>query len=653
MIGWLLRLFGLRRKRRRVYIQPPLPPPTPTPARRRHKNDAAMPLPPGYIQARGQAEPSPPPALPPRKFGPSSMPLPPGQLQGPSAPEATRARAREAAKEGRLSPSALVRALEQPAQTARRNRPPGGAGRGATGATPPLPPPRPRLRQRLGAGWARWRPRLRRAGRFGLLYGLPAAIVLVAAGLVVREMRHVGVVVMPFTVPAPIAASGRTPDVLAQHLVDHIARVRRATLVDLTDRPADAIGPAPPVGLPAPLLSRRGIATRLRDLLAAPVERVTGDVVAQPDGRLALRLHMTGGGEIAARAGIAPNDLDEALQQTAAQVWRIADPVLYAWYLTEREPRPAVRLNLLRALLKNPATDETLSDPAARQTVTVLLGRAMIKAGDPGGALALLDDMGPPARVDPLAVALRASAELQLGRVQSATESEERVLSLAPHSAWAHKSAAAFFLNAGRFNDALAQARAARAIAPNDGAAAILETSALVVLHNESEAIKVARSAIQLAPEQPGVQESLGNVLLGAHRPDLALPLFDSELKRNPGRLPAMIGRIRALQALHRFDEALTTANEALQIVPNDGTTLVLRAFTLLALKRPQDALAGFDVLLNSRPDMPMLLQGKVAALIALDRKADALALLERLSKLIPNNKQVQAEIDKLRGQPK
>ena len=74
MIGWLLGLVGMRKRRRRVYAQSPLPPAAPV--RRRHKSEAAMPLPPGYIQARGEA-PVPPPLLPKRKFGRSSMPAPP------------------------------------------------------------------------------------------------------------------------------------------------------------------------------------------------------------------------------------------------------------------------------------------------------------------------------------------------------------------------------------------------------------------------------------------------------------------------------------------------------------------------------------------------------------------------------------------------
>jgi tetratricopeptide (TPR) repeat protein len=648
MIRWLLQLVGLRRRRRRFYVQPPLPPPAQL--RRRYKGETAMPLPPGYIQARGQAEPSPPPPLPVRRFGPASMPMPPGQLQGPTQPAGERAR--ESGKEAKASPSELVRALEQPSQTVRRRR---AAPSPQTPAALPAANPRePRFRPWMARKWAIWRPRLGRAGRFGVFYLAPAAVVVVVAGLVLREMRNVGIVVMPFSVPAALAQTGLSADVLAQHLADRVLLVRRVTLADRSNRPDDSLsGPVPAIGLPAPLLSRRGIATRLRDIFATPVERVSGDVVTQPDGKLTLRLHMTGAGEIAVQDGLTPGDMDASLEHVAGQVWRVVDPTLYAWYVSEVEPRPAVVLSALRSLLKDQVTGQELSDPVARHTVMMLIADALQRSGDARGALDQIAAMGTVANLYAPAWAVRASALLQLGRAEEATEAQERVLVLSPDSAWAHKSSARFFLTIGRLDDAYQQARAAVRIAPDDGAAGILESAALVVLHREKEAVEVARQTIQRAPAQPGVQEAFGNALLAVHRPDLALPMYDSELRLHPGRVGAMIGRVRALQALHRNDEALVTADAALKIMPNNGTTMMLRGWSLLALKRPQDALGVFDLLLNSRADLPVLLQGKTKALVALGRNADAIATLERLDKVIPGNAEVETELKRLREAPK
>ncbi len=662
MIGWLLRLVGLRKRRRRVYAQSPLPPPAPV--RRRHKNEAAMPLPPGYVQARDQA-PVAPPELPKRKFGPASMPLPPGQLQGPGASSMADAAATEtpssragdhaAAWRGkratrRGSPAALARRLKKPNPVAHGPRP----AQSAAGQTPAAQSGMQTRPQPPLSWWQThrrlWGPRLRRAGRFGVLYLAPLVAVVVVAGLVLREMRHVGVVVMPIPVPAEVAATGRTPAVLAAHLIDQVTQMRRLTVADRSDRPEGSIPPAPPVGPPAPLLSRRGIASYLRDLFAAPVQRVTADVVKQPDGKLSLRLHMTGAGEIASQNGITVEQIDPAIAFVAAEVWRIADPVLYAWYKSEMEPRPAVVMAALRSLLNDPATGRGVGGEQARRTISMLLARAQTSAGDPSGALGTLDAIGQPGRLDPAVWAARAMVLLSLGRATEANDAQQQVLALAPNSAWAHVSTARFYLTVSKFNDAYQQARTARRIAPDDGTALMLESAALLALHRVPEAVQVARQAIQLAPSQPGVQEALGNALLATRRPDLALGLYDSELKLQPGRVTALIGRARALQALGHHADALAAAETALQITPNNGTAMLLRAWSLLAVKRPQDALASFEALLGSRPDMPPLLQGKAAALAELGRNADALVVLQRLNTLVPDNPKLQAEIKRLQG---
>ncbi|MBN8892776.1 MAG: tetratricopeptide repeat protein, partial [Rhodospirillales bacterium] len=541
--------------------------------------------------------------------------------------------------------AALGRALEQAAPAARRARQPG---------PPPSPAPkRPRWSpmRALRARGAIWRPRLARAGRFGLFYVAPVAVVVVVGALVLREMRHVGVIMMPLSVPAVLADSGRTPEVLARQLADQVDQVRRLTLADRTDRPDDAFAtPLPRVQLPPPAWSRQGIAARLRDLFGAPVERVSGDIVQRPDGKLSLRLHMTGAGEIAARDGIAPADIDANLAAVAGQVWRVAAPTLYAWYIVGTEQRPAKVLAILQALLKDPTTGRTLTDPAARQAVTVLLARAEVRAGDSRGALATIEGLGTAGNLYAPAAAVRALALLDMGDMKGANDAEDRVLALAPGQAWAHASAARFYLSIGRFNEAYQQARAARRIAPDDGAAAILESAGLIALKRVPEAVEVARQAVQRFPAQPGVQEALGNALMAARRPDLALGLFDSELKLHPDRVPALIAQARALQQLNRNDEALAATEAALRVSPSNGTAMLLRAWTLLALKRPQDALAAFEALLGSRPDMPMLLQGKAAALAALGRTPEAVAVLQHMQELMPGNPQLEAELERLKA---
>jgi predicted Zn-dependent protease len=380
------------------------------------------------------------------------------------------------------------------------------------------------------------------------------------------------------------------------------------------------------------------------------VQRVTADLVTQPDGKLSLRLHMTGVGEVASRSGITVEQIDPTIRQVAAEVWRVAEPALYAWYKSETEPRPVVVMAELRSLLKDPALAEGDASGKARHSITVLLARAQLTAGDPRGALATLDSLGPSGPLDPAVWAVRASVLLTLGKAADAEAAQRQVLALAPDSAWAHVSTARFDLGTGKFDTAYQQARAARRLAPDDGAAMMLESAALIALHRVPEAVQVARQAIHVAPGQPGVQEALGNALLASRRADLALGLYDSELKLRPGRVTALIGRARALQALGHDSEALTATEDALRIAPRNGTAMLLRAWTLLAVKRPQDALASFDSLLQSRPDMPLLLQGKAGALAALGRNADALVVLKRLNTLVPNNEKLQAEIKRLQN---
>lgn len=373
MLEMLLRLFGLKRRRRRVYVQPPLPagggsarPRTDKPAagamadlRRQAEILTAEQA--AKVQRAREAKKAEGLArlpliggmlAPKRKSRGASMPLPPGQMQDRKPGEAPTTTQTAAPRAKRTKKGLRVILREAAAEIDKTWS--GPAGRSA----------------RLGL-------------RVLVVYVLPALAVGVPAYLLIGEMRLIGVEVAPIAVPESVARTGRTPDVLAQLLIDQVDVVRRDTLLDRDERwPQDLSGRQPPFVLLSQADTLHQIAVWLRGLTPQPARMLTGAVTEMPDGKLSVRLYLTGmnrGAPVAALESFPSDELNRVVAGAAPLMVRAISPRMYAWYVAETEQRQETLQTALNGLLSDPASGTV--DTGTRDTVDFLLARGLARSG--------------------------------------------------------------------------------------------------------------------------------------------------------------------------------------------------------------------------------------------------------------------------------
>lgn len=653
MLELLLRLLGIKRKRRKVYAQPPLP---------------------GAPQTR--------PSLSEQRSRPAqAMPAPPGQVQEPSAlmkaaaeqtAESARAVARKRARErGGAAALPLIGRFFTPPKRSAVAMPlaPGSVQvRRATEAdnvaSPSTSPVAKRPKRGLGgflrsigrdisAAWAGSTGRfVKRTAWIMLIYVAPAAAVGVPSWIVFEEMRAIGIEVAPISVPDQVVRAGRTPEVLGRLLIDQLELVRRDALVDRADRwPRDLPGRQPALALAGESGNLRRAAVWLRSFTPNPVRRITGAVTELPNGTLGLNIYMTGmnqGAAVAALEGFDANALPSVVAGAAPLLLRASAPKLYAWYVASREGRPERVQTLLNGLLTDPASGSV--DRSTRDAVEYLIGITLVRAGRVDEAreasdllVARAPDYAPAHFLRAVVLAARDDNEGALAAV-------ERAATLDGNTAWSHKARGRILNETGKLAEGLVELRTARRLDPTDGDAAVMEVNTLLSLRRGEEAGLAVRTGLERAPGHPGLQEAAAVVMLGRGRPDMALGFIDGELRLRPERVSAMLAKARIMIALRRGADALLIAEQALRLQPSNGAAQMTRGFALLATQRPTDALAAFDRLLQAAPAMPALMQGRAMALVMLGRREEATVLMREVLALQPDNRVVQFELDRLEG---
>jgi tetratricopeptide (TPR) repeat protein len=501
--------------------------------------------------------------------------------------------------------------------------------------------PRHRVGRFASTGALAWRT-LREV----VLGGLPVLGIIALCLLVIREVRRPDIEVAPIAVPSRLAEMGLSPEVVAQRLVDQIDAVARAAKSDNTERPATELsGALPDLNVPLTGLSLRSVASLVRNVLGIPPRRVNGEIILQPNDRLALRLRMFGSGQIANIEGFDRSEIDKLLGAAAPEVWRVTVPQLYAWYIAEHEPRQEDVRAKLMPLRGNGRANSQLAN-----TVSFLMARSFLRSGQPGETLAITAELTKNSPVYAPGWYARALALSDLNRPQDAVEAHRHALSLDPNSTWAHKGAARIFIAGGNGAAALEEIHTARQIEPDDTDLAILESAALSISGRANDAVVAAERAINAEPAALGLHEALANALLSKGDPEGAIKEFDAELERDPRKLSALVGRARASLAMHHNDEALAIAETALQIAPHQPAALIIRGFALIGVGRSSEALQLFEHMLTLRPDGPAILRGKALALAAQGQTQAAIETLQHALNVAPQDRRLRAELEQLRG---
>jgi tetratricopeptide (TPR) repeat protein len=647
MLELLLRLLGLkRRRRRRVYVQPPLPPGV-APPRPRTASRAAMPAPPGTSQDAAAGQPGP-------------------NLRA-SAEVQTSEQAHALIRERRAREGGWLQRLPVVGEMLRPRR--------LRSRVPPLPAAVPGVA--APEARARKRPRkplsvvLKDIGReaaqswggpvggfarkllfFGLVYVAPAVLVGVPGYIVLQEMRGIGVEVAPIAVPPAIEKTGRTPDVLAQLLIDQVESVRHEVILDRTDRwPQDVDGRPIPFALTSQADTLHRLAVFLRGLTPLPTRTLTGAVTLLPDDRLSFRIYMTGmnqGAPIASLDGFSADDLNRVVAGAAPLVLRAITPRLYAWFVARNEQRIDELQAALHRLLSEPATG--VVDPATRDTVDFLIARNLSRAGRADEAVELADEMIKRSPRYPPGYFARALGQLSLNDIDGALASAQDARRMDGGNAWSYKVSARVLIAARRLGDALTDIRVARRLDPNDGSAIVIEADVLLNMRRIEEASNVVRIGMERTPGQPGILEAAAGVMLARGRPDIAIGLINNELRQRPDRVSALITKARLLSALGRGADALEAAEAAVRLQPTNGMAQTARAYALITAGRPTEALTTLNQLLETAPDNATIMQGQALALAAIGRKAEAIATYRRVLEIQPDFTAARRELERLEG---
>jgi tetratricopeptide (TPR) repeat protein len=480
--------------------------------------------------------------------------------------------------------------------------------------------------------------------RWLVIIGVPVAAIATPVTLMVREVRGIGIEIARIDVPDQLIARGITRAIIASRLVDEIIAVRQLTLADPTERPFGEVNGTPvEVDVTAQTnLWHRG-AVWLRDLFGLWTTKLTGELVLAPDNTLSLRLRVPGFGQIADINGYADADLDKLLAAAAPEVWQIAQPRLYAWYVYQNiYSQEQVQGSLER--LRNTGR----LDAHSLNTVGFLLSRLLINGGRTEDALAFAENLTERAPRFAPGWYIKSLALLQLGRPQDAVEAGQKMIEVDGGSIWGRKAMARLFTASGRFNEAFREIRSALRVDPEDIDAMIQESSLHSVLGRVEEGIAVARQAVELRPSHPGVHEVLANALMAKKLFGPALAQLDIEIQNHPLRMSSRLLRGNLLLSVGRAEDALDEAETVLKETPNSGQAMMIRGWSQLALGRPVPALQMMNALIAGNVTNPSVLHAKAIALEMLGLRSAAVVALHRALHQSPNNPAFLADLARM-----
>ncbi len=392
---------------------------------------------------------------------------------------------------------------------------------------------------------------------------LPLAGGLILLLILVDELQRDGIEVQPIAVPPRLVELGLTPDVVALRLTDALAQLQDSVGGEPRRRTgADVGGAHPDFTVPLTGLSLRSVAGTLRGMLGIPERRVSGEVTLDGEA-LRLRLRLSGQGVIADVTAANP---DALIRAGAPQIWRVVQPVLYAWWLSNEAPSEAEMRATLEQMMQEGGSDRELM-----RTLQLLLGRSYARTGEAEAALAVNEAQlrefpgyGP-------ALYARGRALRELGRLDEAMAAFEAAQRALPHVAFPRVGLAQVLRDRGQnqaAHDLLVQPVRDNAV---DAQGKVELAYALIALGRAREALPLARRAVAEDAKNPSAQSVLGAALLAERQPEAALAAFDEAISHGPLWGEAQLGRVEALLALGRSAaarEALEAARPIIAAVP-------------------------------------------------------------------------------------
>jgi len=392
---------------------------------------------------------------------------------------------------------------------------------------------------------------------------MPVIIGLVLIGLIIREVNQDSIEVAPIQVPARLAATGLTAEVVALRLLDQIAAAERIVTSERVVRPhVELTGQKPDFTVPVAGISLRSLADIARNILGIAPRRVSGEII-QEDDNIRLRLRIAGHGQIADIGGFGINQVDALLAAGAPEVWRIIFPKLYAWHLAQTlGVETEVRERLSRMLMLD------VKDPDVQRTVRALIGRSFIRSGRGQDAYEIFDALVASHPKDDAYLFGRGRAQTLLGRLDAAMEDFERARQLDPTAFWVHTGIAQVMRARREFAKALEEIDKGLTLRPDDPTGLTEKAEIMLGLGRSQEAFKLVQDALIYDPYSPGAHFLLGRLRLAQYDFKGALEAMTEATRRAPTFMDARLGLAEVFLLSGRPADAEASLRMALSLGP-------------------------------------------------------------------------------------
>ncbi|WP_182315577.1 tetratricopeptide repeat protein [Streptomyces sp. SCUT-3] len=211
-------------------------------------------------------------------------------------------------------------------------------------------------------------------------------------------------------------------------------------------------------------------------------------------------------------------------------------------------------------------------------------------------ALTLLldgDALDTPGRA--LAHLLRARDRRNAGHYEQALADYRAAVALAPEARRAHHGRGVAHVLVGRYDDALADFERVLDLAPDDARALADRAEIHRQAHRYDEASADYDRAVDLAPDDAWILAGRGQARQAAGRHDDALADFDRALELDPGDLWSLADRAETYRLAGRHDDALADYDRAVELDPRNARAAAGRGETHRLAGRYDAALADFD----------------------------------------------------------
>jgi tetratricopeptide (TPR) repeat protein len=392
---------------------------------------------------------------------------------------------------------------------------------------------------------------------------MPVIIGLVLIGLIIREVNQDSIEVAPIQVPARLAATGLTAEVVALRLLDQIAAAERIVTSERVVRPhVELTGQKPDFTVPVAGISLRSLADIARNILGIAPRRVSGEII-QEDDNIRLRLRIAGHGQIADIGGFGINQVDALLAAGAPEVWRIIFPKLYAWHVAQTlGVETEVRERLSRMLMLD------VKDPDVQRTVRALIGRSFIRSGRGQDAYEIFDALVASHPKDDAYLYGRGRAQTLLGRLDAAMEDFERARQLDPTAFWVHTGIAQVMRARREFAKALEEIDKGLTLRPDDPTGLTEKAEIMLGLGRSQEAFKLVQDALIYDPYSPGAHFLLGRLRLAQYDFKGALEAMTEATRRAPTFMDARLGLAEVFLLSGRPADAEASLRMALSLGP-------------------------------------------------------------------------------------